>query len=201
MFFILSACEDSYFDVFYKKKAVLMKKKFWTSDKLVGIVAIFISLITLIIFVKQTNIMEKQSRLSVMPYLLIETSDNGLEKTFTIDIVNYGVGPAIIEEIQILYNKKTYTMDFHEFAISQFPEMDSINIINSSSIDPGLAISSEGVRTMIKVGGTEDDYTKFLQLFSKILADDGFDYMIKYRSIYNDHWIIRDSKNFPEEVK
>ncbi len=178
-----------------------MKKKFWTSDKLVGIVAISISLITLIIFVKQTNIMERQSRLSVMPYLLIETSNNGYEKTFTIDIINYGVGPAIIEDIQILYENKKYSMDFHEFATTQFPEMDSINIINNSTISPGLAISSNGVRTMIKIGGTEEDYTKFLQLFEKILNADGFDYIIKYRSIYDDHWVIRDSNDFPEEVK
>ncbi len=41
-----------------KKRALL------SSDKLVGLTAMLISLVTLIIFVRQTNIMDKQSRLS-----------------------------------------------------------------------------------------------------------------------------------------
>lgn len=178
-----------------------MKKKFWTSDKLVGLVAVLISLTTLIIFVRQTNIMDKQSRLSAMPYLVIETSNNGIENTFGIDVINYGVGPAIIDEVKINYKGKVFTEDFRDFINAQFPQMDSINLISSASLDPGSAISSGGDRTIIKIGGNEKDYFAFLDLMSKMQGDSTFDYTIRYKSIYNDLWEIKDKSNFPLKIK
>ncbi|MBT8310320.1 MAG: hypothetical protein HKO72_01275, partial [Flavobacteriaceae bacterium] len=73
-----------------------MKKKFWNSERVVSFSAMFISLLTLFIFIKQTNIIERQSRLSALPYLMVETSNNSEDNTFEIEIVNHGVGPAII---------------------------------------------------------------------------------------------------------
>ena len=75
-----------------------MKTKFWTSDKIVSFVAIIVSVFSLFIFVKQTNIIEEQNHLSVMPYLMLETANNGQDATFSIHIMNYGVGPAIIKK-------------------------------------------------------------------------------------------------------
>ena len=58
----------------------MSKKKFWTSDRIVGFSAMFISLITLFIFIKQTNIIDRQSKLSAMPYLMMQMSNNGCKK-------------------------------------------------------------------------------------------------------------------------
>ncbi|MBT8268432.1 MAG: hypothetical protein KJN59_04340, partial [Bacteroidia bacterium] len=60
-------------------------KKFLSTDKIVALTAMFIGVLTLIIFIRQTNIMDTQGRLSVMPYLLLETSNNGENRTFSID--------------------------------------------------------------------------------------------------------------------
>jgi len=178
-----------------------MKKKFWTSDKLFAVLAVLISLTTLVIFVKQTNIIDKQSRLSAMPYLTIETSNNSLDQHFRFDLINYGVGPAIIEEIEISCDGKTYPHDLQTFAEEHLPEMDSINVVSSSSVQKGLAIPAEGDRTMLVVGGNKEDYEAFLVLLEDLLENRGLDYRIRYRSIYNEVWEIRNSYDYPVKIE
>jgi len=69
-----------------------------------------ISFLTLIIFIYQTNLMSKQNFLSILPYLQISTSDNKAENTFSLDIKNHGVGPAIIESVIIYYKGEKHDL-------------------------------------------------------------------------------------------
>ncbi|WP_343486298.1 hypothetical protein [Allomuricauda sp. d1] len=176
-------------------------RNFWNSDKLFGLTAMLISLVTLIIFVRQTNIMDKQSRLSAMPYLMIETSDNGYEHEFTFELVNYGVGPAIIEGKTIFHNGKSFEMEFDDFLKSNFDGMDTINIISYATIQPGLAIPAGGSRTILKIGGSQDDYMTFKDFFSTTQEKNPINFEIRYRSIYNDRWQISASNEIPQEIK
>ena len=181
-----------------------MKKPFLSSDKIFGLTAMLISLVTLIIFVRQTNIMDKQSRLSAMPYLRFETSANSFDQEFILDLVNYGVGPAIIDGKTISYGDQTFDLEFHEFLRSEFKSygMDTINIISNASINAGLAIPSGGERTILKVGGTKEDYQAFMSLFGKIQQEEKpLNFEIRYRSIYNDKWKISSSDEIPKELK
>ncbi|PCJ82562.1 MAG: hypothetical protein COA49_00410 [Bacteroidetes bacterium] len=160
----------------------------------------FISVLTLYIFVKQTNLMETQNHLSIMPYLLVEASQNGENNTFSIDLVNYGVGPAIIENQVIHFNGSSYEMEIMEFLQQHIPEMqtDSVIVINSSSIMQGVAIPANERRNIITIGGGEKSYNGFLKIFSDIRYQE-FDYEVEYKSIYDDHWRINSKKNIPEE--
>lgn len=177
-----------------------MKKKFWTSDKLMAISALSISLITLFIFVKQTNIMEKQSHLSAMPYLMIEGSDQGFDKIFILDLVNHGVGPAIIVDRKITYKGKEYNLEFDEFLKEHMEGMDSVNIISNSTIHKGLAIPAGSTRTIIKIGGGAKSYYDFLKVLEKLSPPD-FDYKITYKSIYNDQWFIDATDTEPTALE
>lgn len=179
------------------------KKKFLTSDKIFGLTAMLISLVTLVIFVRQTNIMDKQSRLSAMPYLMFETSFNSYDNQFIFDLVNYGVGPAIIEGKTITYGGETYVMEFDDFLRENFQEygMDTINIISHASIYRGLAIPANGERTVIKVGGSKADYQKFIKFFQTIQTESPLLFDVSYRSIYGDQWYISSSDEIPKEIK
>lgn len=176
-----------------------MKKKFWTSDKLFGLVAMFISVITLIIFVKQTNIMEKQSRLSAMPYLMIETSEIGSKNVYSFQLVNHGVGPAVIDTTILFYRGKTHNMEFKDFLKTNFQSMDSIAILNNASINRGLAIPAGGVRNILQVGGNKEDYDDFFLVLEELYSND-FDFEIRYRSIYDDKWRITSKDEIPEKL-
>ena len=178
----------------------MAKKKFWSSDKIVAFVAMGISLITLIIFVKQTNIIEEQSHLSVMPYLMVETSDNGHDAVFHIEVVNYGVGPAIIDGKTFVYKDQTYDdMELVDFMRQANSLMDSVEVTNVSSLQNGLAIPSGGSRTLIRTGGTKDSYINFLQVMQEIGGDSLY-YEIRYRSIYGDRWKITSLNEIPEAI-
>lgn len=177
----------------------MAKKKFWTPDRIVTILAISISLFTLIVFARQTSIIEKQSRLSVMPYLSMETGYNPHEDFITLTLNNYGVGPAIIEEMNIQYDGKTYEMDFADFLANDFLSKDSVTVLASASIDEGLAIPAGSERMAIKFGGSGDRYIK-TEKFLRKLERNGFDYEIIYRSIYDDTWRIQKSDDIPEEL-
>jgi len=177
-----------------------MKTKFWTSDKIVSFVAIIVSVFSLFIFVKQTNIIEEQNHLSVMPYLMLETANNSKDATFSIHIMNYGVGPAIIKKRTISYKGKAYDMDFHEFLEQQIPEMDSVNIRNWSTLQIGLAIPAGSDRNILITGGDRSSYQAFLGIMEE-LQSNGFKYEIEYKSIYNDMWVITDDENIPIRIE
>ena len=177
----------------------MAKRKFWSTDKIVAMTAMFISIMTLIIFIRQTNIMDTQSHLSVMPYLLLDRSNNGKNKTVSVDFVNHGVGPAIVESRKIYYKGKTYDMEFHDFLKAEFKEMDSVHIMNYTTIQPGFALISGGRRNILKVGGDDRGYQTFLRVLEELYAND-FEYELIYKSIYEDRWVVKASTNEPESL-
>jgi len=176
----------------------MAKNKFWSPDRIVTVTAIFISLFTLLVFARQTSIIEKQSRLSVLPYLNMETGYNPDEDFITLTLNNYGVGPAIIEEMKIFYKGETYGMDFAAFLQNDFFRKDSIAVLASASIDKGLAIPAGAERVAVKFGGSGERYIK-TEKFLRKLERNEFDYEIIYRSIYDDLWRIRMSNDIPEQ--
>ena len=180
----------------------MAKLKLPATDRLLGLVAMFVSLVTLIIFVRQTNFMEKESRLNVLPYLMLETSNNGQDNEFRIEIYNYGVGPGIIESRSVVYKGKEYDMEFPDFLAENFPQMDSINLINTSSVQPGLAIPAGQHRTVLVAGGTKSSYLNFLKLMEEMQApENGFDYRINYKSIFDDRWVINALEQEPKAIE
>lgn len=177
----------------------MKKKTFWSADRIVTVLAISISLFTLIVFARQTSIIEKQSRMSVLPYLNMEIGYNPDEDFITLTLNNYGVGPAIIEEMNISYKGETYKMDFARFLQNDFFRTDSITVLASASIDEGLAIPAGTERVAVKFGGSGDRYIKTEKFFRK-LERNAFDYEIIYRSIYNDLWRIQSTDDIPEQL-
>ena len=82
-----------------------MKKNF-NADRIIGLSAMLISLMTLIIFLYQTNLIKKQSVLSVRPRLTfsknidktvtVKDSTNSTTISIRLTLRNNGLGPAII---------------------------------------------------------------------------------------------------------
>ncbi len=177
-----------------------MKKKFWTSDKIVSFVAIVVSIFSLFIFVRQTNIIEEQNHLSVMPYLMLESSNNSSQNEFRIEIVNHGVGPAIIEERLIFFKGEKHDMEFVEFLTEIAPDTDSIFVISSATLQPGFALPAGASRQILKIGGSKKSYEDFMR-FMAITQTDDFSYEIKYKSIYDDHWEISSRDEVPMKIE
>ncbi len=144
--------------------------------------------------------MDDQSRRSVMPYLMIELSNDGGEKLLKLDLVNHGVGPAIIEKIQINHKGEEYAMDFYTFLMAYAPGIDTLEIVNYSSIYKGVAIPAGGRINAFSIGSTEADYLAGVKIMSDYQADPSFGFDIRYKSIYEDYWKIDPKTGIPVKI-
>ena len=171
-----------------------------SSDKIFGLTAMLISLVTLIIFVRQTNIMDKQSRLSALPYLMVAKSTNTAEQKIQFTLVNQGVGPAIVESRKIIYKGKEYQKDLYEFMTQNIPALDTIEPLNWSNVYTGQAIPSNGKVVMIAVGGDQKRFDLFEHTVNTLLSDD-FYFEIVYTSIYGDRWKLSSKSLVPIKLE
>lgn len=166
-----------------------------SSDRVVSFSAIFISLLTLVIFIYQTNLMRKQNFLSILPYLSVDTSINHVQGTFTLELKNLGIGPAIIESRKIKNEEKWMDIDFVDF-LQNFIQQDSSISIRSTTLTKGTAIPANSSLILIKVFMSPEKFPDFMAKFENLQAN-GIDYEIIYRSIYDEKWKINSSTDLP----
>lgn len=176
------------------------KRAFLSSDKIFGLTAMLISLVTLIIFVRQTNIMDKQSRLSALPYLMVEQSTNSEQYRIQFSLVNHGVGPAIIESRKIVFDGKEYDQDFYQFMTESLPELDSIEPYNWSSVYKGQAIPANGRIVMVGIGKNQKEFDIFLKVLKDLQSESNFYFEIIYTSIYGDRWKLSTDSEVPQQL-
>ena len=166
-------------------------KKFLDVNRILAFTALFISILTFIIFVRQTNIMDQQSHLSVLPYLILEYNTSKPDTLITIDLVNQGVGPAIISRRAFQYKGKAYEMEFRDFLIENIPEMRDIRILSSATLEYGYAVPAGGKRELLAVGGDSTSYYKFQEIRGGLISGKEFNYDLRYESIYGDTWSLK----------
>jgi len=173
----------------------------WNTEKILGISAMSISFITLIIFVYQTNLMSKQNYLSILPYLQVSTSDNKVEHSYSISILNYGVGPAIIEKATMKYKGKSYQLkdyndDIFSFLQAIQPALDSVEVFSSGTLNRGIAIPANATYNLLQVKNSVKYYDLFTQYLYE-LEQAGLEFEIAYKSIQNEHWMITTTSDGP----
>ncbi|MEL6918174.1 MAG: hypothetical protein AAFO99_10645, partial [Bacteroidota bacterium] len=135
----------------------------WNSERILSLSAMGISFITLIIFIYQTNLMSRQNYLSILPYVSISTTENRAEHTFELNLENYGVGPAIIESVTMLYDNKRYDLEdydneIYKFLVSKAPELDSLKSVSSSTLNKGMALPINTTYNALAIIKSPSDY-------------------------------------------
>ena len=183
----------------------LRKRSFTMStDRLVGISAIVISLCTLIIFIYQTELIREQSRLSVKPRIAFSSSQNQKDSTYQFRqvMVNKGLGPAIIDSMALIYNGKYYELDMGEFLGTKFPKITDFGVLSQST--------TYVKGTTLRAGEESTFYTyranmKFLDSLALYLGigdddEDPFDFEVIYTSIYEDQYWKLSTLDSPEPV-
>ncbi len=166
----------------------------WNTDRMLGFFAISISFITLVIFIYQTNLMRRQNDLSIMPYLMIATSNNPGNHSYELNLKNHGVGPAIIESVILTYQGENYNLadydhDLLTFLVSIAPALDTVRNINTSTLNKGLALPSNTTYTAIGVRESEISYRLITESIDQ-LVENGLDLQITYKSIQEERWRI-----------
>lgn len=148
--------------------------------------------------------MSKQNYLSILPYVQISTSDDKAENTFSLDIRNHGVGPAIIESVIIYYkgekhDLRDYDNYLYNYLKSEMPVLDSVKFFSSSTLDKGIAIPANSSYNVFSVQDSEKDYNLLTTSLGELLRN-GLRYEITYRSIQNERWMIYNNSEGPEKL-
>jgi len=180
-----------------------MKIKLPETDRLLGVSAMIISVLTLIIFIYQTSIINQQSKLSVKPqlsFILIQAENDSI-MSFEQIVKNKGLGPAIIKNTSIYYDKKTYSIDFENFVFEKFPEVEKyVELKKNTNIIEGGIISSNESITVYKIELKKSkisDVFKYLD-FDTQNVEPKWQLEIEYTSMYEDEiWKINDTENTP----
>ena len=172
-----------------------MKRPFWNSEKIISFSAIFISLLTLVVFVYQTNIIREQQRLSVLPYLQIGNYENA-RPNYKLVISNDGIGPAFIESVVTIRNGERFDVDLPRFLGQHIPEVDTIEDVFHSNIAPGQLIPAGAKIAILEVN---NNLESAIQLY-KILSDNDISIELIYASAYGEKWKLNSNENAPERI-
>lgn len=176
------------------------KKKEVDLGVVLAIIAVIISICTMIISLVETSIMQKQqhsmtesAKASVWPYVTttINTlADEGQIK-FSFELENKGVGPALMKDFEMQYDGKKIEKSILEVLKIHCPDAIAINIsthkINSSILSAGEKKQVVGL-TII-----ESDFLNFAE-FTKLISSN-----YCFTNIYGDSW--RSTNNDPKACK
>jgi len=164
-----------------KQIALKIKKKLKKIDNgvIIGLTAIIINLITVFVYMRQTNLMQQQQHAAVWPYIEWKTTYNQ-NIGFKLMISNNGIGPALITNMRIKLNDEVQ------------PNLDSLfsELIGTKKF-PHLAtnIQKKVLPANASINLIETTDPKWSELLFIACQKNNLEIEICYESIYKDKWI------------
>lgn len=170
------------------------------ADRIVSISAIVVAIGTLFIIVYQTHLTREAQQASVLPYLQMGFSRS--ENSANINLVNRGVGPALIDDIRVVYRGQQHPGDPYAY-YSQLNK-DSHKGLYIDRVLPGMLIPAGTTITMIGVRQSPEARLNLVNTFS-VNGNDAQNsdkrkaiIEVAYSSIYGKQWVIRSNEIVPE---
>ncbi|HHH50098.1 MAG TPA: hypothetical protein ENK52_03875 [Saprospiraceae bacterium] len=165
-----------------------------SSDKLLAISAIIVSISALFVSAYQVKVLSMQKDAAVWPYIRIEVSWG--PEYYTIKISNQGIGPGIIKNISFDLKDTSFTrIDYlANYCLSQLED----SIVSKTSYSYSN-IESNGTALIagesVKILNFKGDMRKI----QNALRDLGeMNLSIEYCSVYNKCWINKDNEELVE---
>ena len=180
-----------------------MKKTTWDTDRIIGLSVMMISLLTLFIFIYQTNIMRAQSRLSVTPLLSFNQAESITDSTYRIkcSIKNKGLGPALVESVTILYKGERIELRFADFFETYFGKFTQYaNLESETHLSKGTVLSAGEAVNFFTVSVPISDLQEFLDYAGFDENDPPFDVEVVYTSVYREKWSVKLKGEGPQEL-
>lgn len=182
-----------------------MAKPKLSTDRILGISAMMISLMTLIIFIYQTNIMREQSKLSVKPRLDFTTNQGGNDSIISFQQVleNKGLGPAIIDTIYFKYNGKFLELDPEKLLKNELPKLlDYGYLPQHANFGSGTTLTPNEEKSIYTYNLSASKLDSVLNYLDIGPADDApFEIEVVYSSIYEDEkWMVNSNSSLPMKV-
>jgi hypothetical protein len=146
--------------------------------------AVVISVCALVVSVVQTRIARQQQTASVWPRLML--SGDVLERNFSINIVNQGVGPAIIRSVSIAHQGKSYD-DLGQLLLNTVGREGSGYFM--ATLEPEMVLKSGDEINLFAL--TRGDESMSFRLRDIVFRDDSFRFEVVYSDVYGNCWKLR----------
>lgn len=166
----------------------------------------FISLLTLIVFIYQTNLIRQQQFMSVYPHLMMGNfGSNSVAYQYVLS--NEGIGPAIITNISIKDKDHIYS-DLTTYVNSQLTESDSVWYYNTDLnvgqlIPAGTQITLFGLQNVEQTNklNLPANTIKAAIKMREVLNKEDLLISIEYKSIYEEKWSINNLETSPQKLE
>lgn len=174
-------------------------KRNWNYELIAAMAAVFIGACALITSVIQTRVMLKQQSVSVLPIVQwsISINSNSVDSTgtFELHLVNKGVGPALIEQVSILYQGKQMLEDsLAKLAFNTLLDYPSGQLVSYfwTTVEGTVLMAGEDV-AMFKTTRPRDGFL-LAETFAKAYNDKTLDLIICFKDVYGKMWQVRQEK-------
>lgn len=180
------------------------RKITFNTERLLSLSAMSLSVITLIIFIWQTNLMSRQNYFSILPYLQLSVLDDRADGSYELSLKNHGVGPAILESVVLEYQGERYDLkdfdsEMNRLLVRLHPGLDSVRYTGLGSLNKGIAIPANSTYEFISILHSPGNYAVFKPAMDQ-LVNNGLRYEIRYKSLQEEHWMIHNDSEGPEKV-
>ena len=142
--------------------------------------AIIISIMSLVVSIYETSLLDTQQRAMIWPYLDINT--NYSQEGYSINAYNKGTGPSIIKSVEIELNEKKIK-SYKELFDTAYPDRQiGFDLIRTSRIS----------KTVYKIGASEQLIFIPWTNEGKRLIDSikGLSMTITYCNVMDDCWVL-----------
>ena len=180
-----------------------MRKITWNSDKVLSISAFVVSIATLLALLFQVKLAQNQAEMarkgqkaSVLPYVEIWPQRQN-SNSFSLSLVNNGIGPAFIDSISILADNKVYHGDPYSFYWNVIVQQDTINY-GYSNVSPGQLVPAGARIDMMETNASQKDADLLVKWFG---SEGKATVVIKFSSVYGDQWVTEGILGYPKLVK
>lgn len=158
-------------------------KRKLSTEMIVALAAIVVSIMTLFVYIYQARIMQEQQHTSVWPHVEWATTYySEVSQEFYISVVNKGVGPALVNDTKLYLDDKAYSYnEYSEFMKDLLGQgkRDSLWIVYSVAdnrvLAPGDEVKIFHVKNWREARIPKVDFNRIR-------------YTLCYCSIYNDCW-------------
>jgi len=187
-----------------EESEIKRKKINWSAEKVMSISALFVSAISLFALFYQLSLareenelIRKQQSASVLPYLQFESIYS--VRTFRIQMVNKGVGPAFLKKVSFTINDSLHfdnsTNVLLHIMKKEVNQSDLINYNGSMTIKENTVIqSSESIRVFEISTKSTDDFSG-VENFKNYMNNTPPLFSLIYEDVYGNQWELTNKEN------
>jgi len=180
-----------------KKNKKNKKLKFWNSEKILSLSAMIVSIGTFFLFAYQTDLIRKQQRMSVYPYLQFANYHN-YSLNYKFVLTNKGIGPALIKSAKIDINGRIIDKDLATYLGENVEKSKDRIDFTSSNVFKGMLIAQNESIEIVKLDSL-NNISSSERLFN-LIHNDSLNFIIEYESIYGEKWRISIKDYMPEKI-